>query len=199
VPDARDRRLVNLLGALSLVQTDQMIEAAEAACDLTGAGPAALVALHESRSGRSIGDLRQLVGLTHSGAVRLVDRLVSAGYVERRSGQNGRSVGLRLTRRGIAAARAVRAARHDAMARSVDALDDADRASLAKLCASLLSNLTEQRLLKREKGEQPAGGALCRLCDFVSCGRRNGHCPAAQAAAEHRARPQAGLRGAVGS
>lgn len=191
MPDNGDPRLANLLGALSLAVTDQVIEAAEMASDLSDASPAALVALHESRPGsRSIDDLRQLVGLTHSGAVRLVDRLVSAGYVERCSGRTGRSVGLKLTRRGTATARKVRAARHDAIARSLDTLDDADRANLAQLCASLLSTLTEQRLLRRDSGRHPAGGAICRLCDFVSCGRPHGHCPAARAAAEHRARTQ---------
>ncbi|MGI8696293.1 MAG: MarR family winged helix-turn-helix transcriptional regulator [Mycobacteriales bacterium] len=182
-----DRRLVNLLAALSLALTDRVTEAVEEVSELRDAGPAALVAIHESAPGKSIDDLRQLVGLTHSGAVRLVDRLVHAGYVERGRGRSGRSVALKLTRRGAAVARKIRAARHDEVARSLDALDAADQAILARVCELLLTTMTEPRMLGRDNGEQP-GGALCRLCDFASCGRPGGRCPAARAATEHRAR-----------
>jgi MarR family transcriptional repressor of emrRAB len=42
---------------------------------LQTAAPAALVALHEFLCGASIDQLRQVVGLTPSGAVRLIDKL----------------------------------------------------------------------------------------------------------------------------
>lgn len=190
--DSADRRLVNLLGALSLALADRVTEATEAVSDLTDAGPAALVSIAEAAPGRSIDHLRRLVGLTHSGAVRLVDRLSAAGYVRRGGGESGRTVGLTLTRRGVAVAAKIRLARHDAVARSLDGLDDADRASLARLCDVLLATVTEQRLDGRDSGEQPAGGALCRLCDFVACGRPAGRCPAARTAMERRRRVDRG-------
>ena len=52
-------------------------------------------------------DLRNVLGLTPSGAVRLVDRLAADGYVERRAGADGRSLALRLTPAGSRVARRV--------------------------------------------------------------------------------------------
>jgi MarR family transcriptional repressor of emrRAB len=92
-------RTTNLFGALMLVAGDEIRRATEIAANHTDAAPAALVALHEFLGGRSIDDLRNAVGLTPSGAVRLVDRLVSAGYVERRPGSDRRAVALVLTPR----------------------------------------------------------------------------------------------------
>jgi MarR family transcriptional regulator, negative regulator of the multidrug operon emrRAB len=182
VSDRDDRRLVNLIGALSLAVADSMTDATDAAADLTDAGPAALVVLHETGPGRSIDQLRQLVGLTHSGAVRLVDRLVSAGYVERGAGPDLRTVGLRLTRRGTAAALRIRTARAEVISAALDGLAGSDRDSLEGLCDALVANLTRQRLAARAQGETPPGGALCRLCDFTACGRPAGRCPAARTA-----------------
>lgn len=188
--DESDQHLVNMLGALSLGVTDAMREATEEVTGLTDAAPAAIIAIAETGPGTSIDDLRRMVGLTHSGAVRLVDRLVDAGYVERRAGRSGRSVGLTLTRRGGAMARKVRACRADAVGRGVASLDQADRLDLARLADMIITTVTEQRLARRAAGEEPAGGALCRLCDFVACGRPRGLCPAARTAAERR--PQLG-------
>lgn len=187
-----DRRLVNLLGALSLGLADAVTEATEAVCGLTDAAPAALVSMAESPPGRSIDDLRRLVGLTHSGAVRLVDRLVDAGYVERRTGRTGRFVSLALTRRGAAMARKVRLAREHAVAGVILSLDEQDRADLSRIADTLVTTVTRQRLARRDQGEEPAGGALCRLCDFRACGRPETACPAAGTAIEHRAPSRSG-------
>jgi MarR family transcriptional repressor of emrRAB len=192
VPNPTDRRLANLVAALSLAMSDQVADAAARASGLTNAAPAALVALHEAGRGRSIDYLSQLVGLTHSGAVRLVDRLVADGYVMRGDGKDARSIGLSLTRRGADAARRIRVARHDSVARSLATLDDEDRATLTRLCEVLLANVTEVKLRRRDAGDKPTGGALCRLCDFESCGRPTGHCPTAKAAAAHCRPPAAG-------
>nr|MDQ6937052.1 MarR family transcriptional regulator [Actinomycetota bacterium] len=78
-----DSRLLNRLAALAVALTDEIGEATERAAGAAGAAPAALVALHESAAGESVDRLRLMVGLTASGAVRLVDRLVSLGLVER--------------------------------------------------------------------------------------------------------------------
>jgi len=182
VSDRDDRRLVNLIGALSRALTDRITGAAEAAVDLSDAAPAALVALHETRPGRSIDDLRQLVGLTHSGAVRLVDRLEAAGHVERRRGRDARTVAIVLTRRGAAAARRVRTARREAISEALEALGDVQRGRLEDVAGVMLSTLTAQRVAMRSAGQMPSGGAICRLCDFVACGRPEGRCPVAGAA-----------------
>lgn len=183
VSTTRDARLANLLGALSTGLTDGIHESTVAAAELEGAAPAALIALLDFSPSGSVHALSQLVGLTHSGAVRLVDRLVAAGYAERGPGRNARSLKVTLTPTGTAAAHRVRAARHNAITRTIGQLSDSQRATLTELCESLISELTQQRLEQRAAGGTPAGGALCRMCDFSACGRDHGSCPAAQTAA----------------
>lgn len=129
-------------------------------------------------------DLRNAVGLTPSGAVRLVDRLAAAGLVERRRGADGRSLALHLTGRGRRAARRVLAARAESLARLVAVLDERERRSLVDLTEKLVAALATQRLADRGRDQDPAGGWLCRLCDVDACGRPDGRCPAATAARE---------------
>jgi len=178
--DRDDRRLVNLMGALALALTDRIGGVADLASGVSDAAPAALVALHETgQPGRSITELRQLVGLTHSGAVRLVDRLEAAGYVARRPGPDARTVAVILTRRGKAAANRIRAARRKAVSDALADLDGTQRRQMEEVAGTVLANLTAQRLALRASGEMPPGGAMCRLCDFVACGRPEGRCPVA--------------------
>jgi MarR family transcriptional repressor of emrRAB len=176
-------RAVNLLGALSLAVADHMGRAVAEAAGARSAAPAALVALDGFLDGGSMDHLRRVVGLTSSGAVRLVDRLQSDGYVERRPGIDGRSVALRLTARGREAAGEVRHARADAVGRVLSTLSDDERRTLTLLLERMLGEVTLQRLADRTVGDGPADGWLCRLCDLAACGRDAGTCPAANAAA----------------
>ena len=96
-------QVTNLFGAIALVTSDALA-GTEAAAGRSDTAPAALVALHESATGRSVDELRRIVGLTPSGGVRLVDRLVGENYVERRSGLDGRAVIVALTSVGRKAA-----------------------------------------------------------------------------------------------
>ena len=97
----------NALGALALEVARRVQAAGDAASPHGASVPAALTALHGLTGGQSIDALRRVVGLTHSGAVRLVDRLVAAGLAERRVGVDGRAVALHLTPEGRRAARRV--------------------------------------------------------------------------------------------
>jgi MarR family transcriptional repressor of emrRAB len=183
VTEPRDARLANLLGALCLAVTDHVGEETLAAAGLDGVAPAALVALLDFSPRGTIEALSQVVGLTHSGTVRLADRLVSAGYVERGPGRDARSRMLTLTPAGGVVAQRVRAARAVALERTVEHLSERQRASLASLCEVLIADATRRRLEQRAAGARPTGGALCRMCDFAACGRDVGSCPAARTAA----------------
>ena len=174
--------LGNRLGALVLVLSDRLRESTEEAAGQTGAGPAALVALHEFASGRSVDDLRRAVGLTASGAVRLVDRLAAEGLVERRPGRDGRSLALALTAKGRRVARRVLAARAAALTGLLDVLVEQDRQALAGTVEKLLVAVTTERLAVRAGGAEIPGGWLCRMCDFDACGRDAGRCPVANTA-----------------
>ena len=89
-----------------------------------------------------------------------------------------------MTAAGQTVARRVRIAREGAIARHLAGLSDIERDTLTRLCVRLLSGLTKQRLAQRAAGFTPAGGALCRMCDFVACRRDKGACPAEAAAAQ---------------
>ena len=78
----------NVLGALSLVVADRMNAAVEAVVALGPSAPAALAALHEFLDGGSVTQLSSVLGLSHSGTVRLVDRLAVEGLVERVGAQD---------------------------------------------------------------------------------------------------------------
>jgi MarR family transcriptional repressor of emrRAB len=175
-----DARLANLLGALAVGLTDRMQDAANDTAGLDGSDPAALIALLDFSPDGTVRALSQICGLTHSGGVRLVNRLASAGYVERRPGRNARSVTVTLTTAGRTVALELRAARHAAIAAAMNDLSREQREELLTACEVLISALTAQRLARRTVGETPAGGALCRLCDFGACQRAAGNCPAAR-------------------
>jgi MarR family transcriptional regulator, negative regulator of the multidrug operon emrRAB len=159
---------VNAFGALALEVARRIQEAGERASPHGASVPAALTSLHGLGAGQSIDDLRRVVGLTHSGAVRLVDRLAGAGLVERRVGADQRSVALQLTPEGRRAARRVLARREAAIEQVLAPLDRSDRAVLSRLHERLLGELAEGPRRRRQ---------LCRLCDVEACG---GDCPTRQ-------------------
>src|SRR5258708_22112582 len=92
--------LATLLGAVATGVMGQVGAACAEAAQLSGAGPEALIVMLDFSPEGSVHTLSQAVGLTHSGAVRLVDRLAEAGWVTRRPGDRARSVKIGLTRRG---------------------------------------------------------------------------------------------------
>lgn len=158
----------NLLGALTLALADRVDEATSEAAGGSGEVAAALSSLHMFLGSPSIKLLTQVLGLTPSGAVRLVDRLEHAGLVERSAGNDARTRRVGLTRKGQAAARGVAAARRDVLEPALAPLSERDRARLDELLAKVLIGL------KREPGAQRW---TCRLCDLRACGRKEGRCP----------------------
>ena len=180
VPGASLDRSANLLGALALAVADAMRRATEDAAGHAAAGPAALVALDQFLDGRTMDDVRRAMGLTPSGAVRLVDRLEQDGHVRRRPGPDGRTLAIVLTPRGRGAARRIQTARLAALQSVLGELDDAEQAALVGLHERLLEGVTRQRLAARRVDDFAQQGWLCRLCDFEACGRPHGQCPAAR-------------------
>jgi DNA-binding MarR family transcriptional regulator len=174
-------RLSNLLGAWALAVSDRVGAAAATSAGRGGQAPAALVALHQFAHGSTIEELRGVLGLSHSAAVRLIDGLVDDGHVARgRARGDRRSVTLELTASGRSAARRIIAARQSAIEPTLEGLTQAERRSLTRLAERLAGDVAELRLAERRRGAPPAGGWLCRLCDFGACGRSEGRCPAAR-------------------
>lgn len=166
-------RQANLLGALSLTLADRLRAAAELGAGQGGSAPAALVSLAGYLDGRPIDALRDPLGLSHSAAVRVVDRLVEAGLARRRPGSDRRSVAVELTAAGRrAGARAV-TARRKALEQALAALDAEERIELTRLHEKLLAALTDSRATARN---------TCRLCDIDACGHKEGRCPVTRGA-----------------
>ncbi|MBO0810401.1 MAG: winged helix-turn-helix transcriptional regulator [Actinobacteria bacterium] len=174
----------NLLGALALVLTDRMTEGMTEA----GSGPesaaAALSALLHFLDRPTIDVLRQVLGLTSSGTVRLVDRMSVLGQVERGPGPDGRSTTVSLTGAGRAASERVAAARSRVLLAALSGLSGTEREILRELLSKVLVSLI------RGPG---ATRWMCRLCDTGVCRGATGGCPVGNAA---RARYLAGDPGA---
>jgi MarR family transcriptional regulator, negative regulator of the multidrug operon emrRAB len=161
--------VANVLGALGLALADRLAESAERAGGASAA--AALASLYGTRAGARIDSLAAVCGLSHSGAVRLVDRLAAEGLVERRRGADQRSTALHLTPAGRRSARRVLAERGASMHSLLSLLTDDQQARMDDLAKHLLAEL----------GTEPgAEGRLCRLCDLEACGRSSGRCPVAR-------------------
>lgn len=166
-------RDANRVGALVVALADRVGAATAQAAGQGPSAAAALAALHGAAGGASIDGLARIVGLTHSGAVRLVDRLAGAGLVERRMGVDQRSLALRLTPAGRRAARRVLAQRAAVLEGALAALPAGERAAFGRIADRLLTEIV-------------AGGdpeqRVCRLCDGDACGRPQGDCPVQRAA-----------------
>jgi DNA-binding MarR family transcriptional regulator len=165
----------NLLGALSLAVADRTADAVGDAAGQSETAAIALSALHQFLERPSVGLLRQVLGLTPSGTVRLLDRLQDAGYVERRPGVDGRSVSVELTASGRRAAERVAAARAEVLDEALSPLAPAEREAFEDALARVLPGLI------RGPG---ATRWMCRLCDMKACGREHGKCPVERAARE---------------
>jgi MarR family transcriptional regulator, negative regulator of the multidrug operon emrRAB len=168
-----DARTANLLGSLSLAVADRLRAATEGAAGHAGSGPAALAALSTYLEGEPIDALGRSLGLTHSAAVRLVDRLEESGLVERRRGVDGRSVSVVMTATGHRAGREILDARQRALGEVLEGLSPAEHRTLAGVCEKLLGGLTASRADARR---------ICRLCDPDACGHPDGRCPVTRAA-----------------
>jgi len=166
-------REANLLGAVSLAVAERADEAVRLAAAHGGAAPAALVALATFLDGSSLDVMRRPLGLSHSAAVRLADRLARAGLVRREPGADGRSVSIRLTPEGAVLATEIRVAREAALEVVLAPLSPAERAELTALHEKLLAGIT---------GGRADAGHICRLCDADACGHELGRCPVTIAA-----------------
>lgn len=176
-------RLTNVVGAWTLAVADGVTAAAATAAGRGGQAPAALVTLHEFASGSTIEQLRQVLGISHSTTVRLIDGLVADGLVSRSHLiDDRRSVALTLTPAGRRRARRVIAARREVVREMLEGLSEPERRSLMRLSEALTGELVNLRLDERARGNPPSSGWLCRLCDFDACGRPDGLCPAAERA-----------------
>jgi DNA-binding MarR family transcriptional regulator len=171
-------RDANILGALARIITDRTDDAIVAAAGQSASAAVALSALHHLVPDSTVDTLRRVLGLTPSGAVRLVDRLAGAGLVIRGPGPDGRSRSVTQTRPGRVAAERVTQARASVLATALADLSLTERATFTALAERVLAALVTEKVTTAPA----AGGWTCRLCDARACGRSDGLCPTATAA-----------------
>lgn len=152
------RYLGNLLAALALAMEDEIERATEEAGAYGASAPAALVTLL-AEPGISIEQLRNALSLTHSGGVRLVDRLAADGHLERVPGF-GRQVALELTASGRRLAEQILEARAQVLDRALEPLDGSQRRRLAALLEPMLRGLVDS---------EARSWQICRMCDTGAC------------------------------
>jgi DNA-binding MarR family transcriptional regulator len=167
-------REANLLGAFALVVADRTSARAGAAAGQSLSGAAALSALRHFLSQPTVDQLRRTLGLTPSGAVRLVDRLAQDGLVTRGPGFDGRSRSIVLTRKGRKVADRITRARMETLGGVMEDLSPGERHTLNALVSRMMVTIV---------GAKQDGAWICRLCDTTACGRDAGLCPTANAAA----------------
>ena len=152
-------RTANLLGVVGLAVADLIEETGREILRHTGETPAALVVIGYGL-GPSNDQLRRVLGLSHSGTVRLVDRLVADGLVERREGSDKRAVALYVSKRGRALREEILKGRLAAIRPLLAPLTNAEQETLAALLHKMLSSMETTDLERR---------TLCRLCDNRVC------------------------------
>ena len=167
-----DPRTANLLGALVLALGDELGAATTEGAGHGAAFPAAIVTVG-ANPGWTIERLRRALGLSHSGTVRLLDRLEAEGIVERRAGQDGRSVALSLTTAGRRSYNRILQARRSAMSSALASLSGAERGQLIRITEKLLHGLTR---------DLEHSDHICRLCEEDVCPQDS--CPVNCAAME---------------
>lgn len=149
----------NVLGALSLAVTDRIEAMAREVMKHAGETPAAVVVIGYG-PGLTNDKLRRILALSHPGTVRLVDRLVADGLVERRTGANKREIALFLTPRGAIVREELLASRLAAVRTLITPLTEAEQATLAALVHKMLSSIETSEVERY---------TLCRLCDDRVC------------------------------
>lgn len=155
-----DSKIENVVGALALAIADTLQRDAQAKAPEPGPAAAA-VTLIGHVPGLSIERLRRALSLSHSGAVRLVDRLVAEGLAARSAAPDDhRAVALRLTPLGETTCHAILSARQTGLASALAVLNSEELQEFGKLAAKLLRGLV---------GSEDRAYRICRLCNYSAC------------------------------
>jgi DNA-binding MarR family transcriptional regulator len=164
----------NVIGAMAIALADSMRSATEAAAEMPASFPAALAALRMWAGGRGVDVLADGLRVSHSRAVRVVDRLERDGLARRSPDpQDARAVRVELTAAGRRAADRVLEARAVALDEALSGLSTTQLRGLGELAGVVLTELTPSRTAAR---------GICRLCDAEACGHESGRCPVTRAA-----------------
>ena len=154
-----DARTANLLGALLTGLHDHLTSRLEQESEISGDAPAALVAIAYNE-GRTVEFLRRTLRLSHSWTVRVVEKLETAGLVNKKTGTDKRAVALYLTEQGKRKAQGIVRARRRCLDEVLAALPVKDQKKLTSMLERMLTLLT---------GDDDSAEAICKLCEVDVC------------------------------
>lgn len=168
-------RSANLLNAFGAMLADALAQPTPTAGARGGSETAALITI-ASYPGQSIKILAKILGLSHSAAVRLVEKLGDEGLVDVARGHDRRQAVVAATVAGQEITTAILAARRARLLALLGALDRSETDQLTRLMAKMIAAETRS----------PADGdRLCRFCDLANCPQEI--CPVEQEACRLRA------------
>lgn len=120
----------------------------------------ALVAIY-NHPNETIDILSKVLGLTHSGAVRLINTLENEGVVERhKSAQDARSVVLLVTLKGRKRVESILNSREKVTLKVLEIFDENQRQDFLSLLEIAMGHLTDEKIDARR---------ICRLCNEGVC------------------------------
>ena len=160
-----DARTANLLGAFMTGLHDRLAERLERESEISGDGPAALVAIAYNE-GRTVEFLRRTLTLSHSWTVRVVEKLEQAGLVQKKTGTDRRAVALYVTEQGQRKVQGILRARRRCLDEVLDVLPVKDHKHLTTMLERMLDHLT---------GDDDSAEAICKLCEVDVCPQKR--CP----------------------
>lgn len=152
-------RTSNLFGALAMAVADQLRETVESTSGYTAAAPSAIVQIGANPN-ESIDRLRQTLGLSHSAAVRIAERLESDGLVQKTRGADGRVAMLALTPAGRAVMYDILLNRRSMLNAALKDLEVDEWAALSRIAEKVMPRLVASR---------NDSDHVCRLCDEDVC------------------------------
>ncbi len=156
----KESYITNLLGAVATTIATRIEQGIDKLGGHSLTHESALVAISQHPN-ESIDTLSKVLGLTHSGAVRLINTLEKEELVKRvRSKQDARAVVLSVTGKGDKRAKSVLQAREQATKQVLDGL------SLEQIQA--LEPILEAALLGATNSQKDAR-RICRLCNEQVC------------------------------
>lgn len=150
----------NLVGALALGISDSFLLKANELAPEPGQA-AALITLLKHEPGMTIEKLRRILGLSHPGAVRLVDRMIGQKVItKQKSGTDRRSVELYLSEEGERVCSKILTARHEKISQALTVLNEEELIEYGRLT---------DKLLKAFVQNETHAYSVCRLCDTDVC------------------------------
>ena len=162
-------RAVNVLGAFIDAMYRRVEVQINSVHGMGGEGPAAIVMIGTNPS-RTVDFLARALELSHSGTVRLVDRLETDELVQRRACADKRAVALVLTERGMRKMRAILRARRECLEAVFDVIDSKQQIQLTHALEEMLASITTS---------DQVAESICRRCEEAACPQSK--CPVTQA------------------